>query len=213
MAIFCKKVKKFLKNLKTHSVGGEFPLLECVWLNIVLHLFIISCRVIDQLAMLSESRTVAGAIPGMLNAVVFEGTSEVWASGCSGGEESDYRIKSVDGKLRAQESARGIEEVSVWIGLPTNKVAKNVGGDHSVCHTPFVESCRHKYVRRGLGVLPDIGNIVERHTVLRCPFTDNLGVFVMLLCECFQLLPTAAFLARTVSASAEEQKITVASEG
>ena len=178
----------------------------------LLHLFIIGCGIVDQLALFGETRAVAGAIPRMLGAVVFEGAAEVWASGCSGGEESDYRIKSVDGKLRAQESARGIEKVSVWIGLPTNKVAKKIGCDHSGCHTPFVESCRHKYVRRGLGVLPDIGNIVERHTVLRCPFTDNLGVFVMLPCEVFKFLPTAAFLARAVSASAEEQKVAVVSE-
>ena len=85
MAIFCKKVKNFLKNLKTHSAGGKNPLLECVFcVRMMLHLFIIGCGIVDQLALFGETRAVAGAIPRMLGAVVFEGASEVWTSGRGG---------------------------------------------------------------------------------------------------------------------------------
>ena len=49
-----KKLKIFLKNLKTHLVGGKNPLSECV-LRVYLHLFVIGCRVVDKLTVLGEA--------------------------------------------------------------------------------------------------------------------------------------------------------------
>lgn len=40
--------------------------------------------VIYQLAVFGEARAVAGAIPGVLGFVVFEGATEVWTSRCGG---------------------------------------------------------------------------------------------------------------------------------
>ena len=123
-------------------------------------LFVIGGGVIDELTVFRKAGAVAGAIPGVLGAVVFEGTAEVRASGCGGGEKSHYRIKGVDGKLWAQDGARGIENSGVRIVFPSHKVTENVGGDHGVGHTPLVKSRCHKDVGCGFCILPDIGDIV-----------------------------------------------------
>ena len=61
--------------------------------------------------------------------------------------------------------------------------------------------------------MTDIRDIIERHTILRRPLADDLGIFVILTGKIFKLLPTTALLASSVSATAEEQKIAVTSEG
>ena len=114
MRFSAKKLKIFLKNLKTHLVGGKNPLSECV-LRVYLHLFVIGCRVVDKLTVLGETRAMAGAIPRVFGFIVFEGAAEVWASGCGGGKNTYRRFKSVDGKLWAQDGARGIEKVGVGV--------------------------------------------------------------------------------------------------
>lgn len=81
----------------------------------MLHLFVIGCGVVDKLTVFSKARAVTRAIPGMLGTVVFEGASEVWASGRGGRENAYCRFKSVDGKLWAQDGARGIEKVGVGV--------------------------------------------------------------------------------------------------
>ena len=115
----------------------------------ILHLFVIGCRVVDKLTVLGEARAVAGAIPRMLSAVVFEGAAEVRTSGCGGREKAYRRFKGVDSKLWAQDGARGIENGGVWIVFAFHKVAENIGGDHSVGHTPLVKACRNEHVGGG----------------------------------------------------------------
>ena len=83
----------------------------------MLHLFIIGCGIVDQLALFGETRAVTGAIPRMLGAVVFEGAAEVRTSGCGGSENAYRRFKGVDSKLWAQDGARWIEKVGVGVGL------------------------------------------------------------------------------------------------
>lgn len=81
----------------------------------MLHLFVIGCGVVDKLTVFSKARAVTRAIPRMLGAIVFEGASEVWTSGCGGRENAYRRFKSVDGKLWAQDGARWIENGGVWV--------------------------------------------------------------------------------------------------
>ena len=69
-----------------------------------LYFFIIGGRVVDQFAVLGETGAVARAIPGMLGAVVFEGTTEVRASGDGGSQKSHDGFKGVNGKLWAQHA-------------------------------------------------------------------------------------------------------------
>lgn len=64
-------------------------------------LMIIRRGIVDQLAVFGEAGAVAGAIPRMLGAVVFEGAAEVWASWRSWGEETYRRFKGIDGELWA----------------------------------------------------------------------------------------------------------------
>ena len=75
----------------------------------ILHLFVIGCRVVDKLTVLGEARAVAGAIPRMLGAVVFEGAAEVRTSGRGGREKAYRRFKSVDSKLWAHDGARWVK--------------------------------------------------------------------------------------------------------
>ena len=105
--------------------------------------------VIYQLAVFSEARAVAGAIPGVLDFVVFESATEVWTSRRGGCKKSNGRLKSVEGKLWAKNSARGIKNGNIRIGFSSDKVAENVGGDHGVSHAPFVKACCNEYVGRG----------------------------------------------------------------
>ena len=86
----------------------------------------------------------------MLGAVVFEGAAEVRTSGCGGREKAYRRFKGVDSKLWAQDGARGIENSSIAVGFFLHELAKNVGGDHSVCHAPLVKACRNEHVGCGL---------------------------------------------------------------
>ena len=82
-------------------------------MRVYLNLFVIGCRVVDKLTVLGETRAVAGAIPRMLGAVVFEGAAEVRTSGCGGREKAYRRFKSVDSKLWAQNGARWLENGGV----------------------------------------------------------------------------------------------------
>ena len=115
----------------------------------ILHFFVIGCGGVDKLTVFSKARAVAGAIPRMLGAVVFEGAAEVRTSGRGGRENTYRRFKSIDGKLWAQDGARWIENGGVWIVFALHKVAENIGGDHSVCHTPLVKACRNEHVGGG----------------------------------------------------------------
>ena len=110
---------------------------------------IIRRGVIYQLAVFGEARAVAGAIPSMLGFVVFEGATEVRTSWCGGCQKPDGRLKSVEGKLWTKNRARGIENGGIRIGFSSDKVAENVGGDHGICHAPFVKSRCDKHVGRG----------------------------------------------------------------
>ena len=165
---------------------------------------IIRRGVIDQLTLLGETRAVARAIPGVLGFVVFERATEVWASRCSGRQKSNGRLKSVYSKLWMKKRARGIENGSIRIGFSYDKVAENIGGNHGIGHAPLVKSRCNEYVGRGFGILTDIRDIIKRHTILRCPLADDLGVVVVLADKIFKLLPTTALLTRTMSATAEE---------
>ena len=69
--------------------------------HILLYSFIIRRGIIDQLAVLAKARAVAGAIPSVLYAIVFEGAAEMGTSGCGGSENSYRRFKGVNGKLWA----------------------------------------------------------------------------------------------------------------
>ena len=117
--------------------------------HILLHPFIIRRWIVDQLTVFREARAVAGAIPGMLDFVVFESATEVWTSGRGGCKKPNGRLKSVESKLWAKNSARGIKNGSIRIGFSSDKVAENVGGDHGVSHAPLVKSRCHKNVGRG----------------------------------------------------------------
>ena len=55
MAIFCKKLKIFLRNLKTHIVAVIIRFQSAFRLNIILHLFIIGCGVVNELTVLGEA--------------------------------------------------------------------------------------------------------------------------------------------------------------
>ena len=84
-------------------------------MRVYLHLFVIGCGVVDELTVLGEARAVAGAIPGMLGAVVFEGAAKMRATGRGGGENTYRRFKSVDSKLWAQDGARRIKYSGIWV--------------------------------------------------------------------------------------------------
>ena len=84
-------------------------------MRVYLHLFVISCRVVDKLTVLGEARAVAGAIPRMLGTVVFEGAAKVRASGCGGRENTYRRFQGVDGKLWVQDGARGVKYSGIWV--------------------------------------------------------------------------------------------------
>ena len=92
---------------------------------------------------------MAGAIPGVLDFIIFESATEVWTSRRGGRQKSDGRLKSVEGKLWAKNRARWIEKVGIRIGFFFDKVAKDVGGDHGICHTPFVKARRDEHAGRG----------------------------------------------------------------
>ena len=70
--------------MKLHDCVADFG-----WEMVELHFFIIGGGVVDQLAVFTKARAVAGAIPCVLGAVVFESATEVGASWCCGGEKSD----------------------------------------------------------------------------------------------------------------------------
>ena len=112
-------------------------------------MLVICRRVVEKLARLGKARAVAWAVPRMLRLVVFEGAAEVWTSWCGGRHKSDGRLKSVYSKLWVEDCARGIENGGIRIGFSSDKVAENVGGDHGICHAPFVKSRCDKHVGRG----------------------------------------------------------------
>ena len=116
---------------------------------IPLHSFIIRRGIFDKLAVFGETRAVAGAIPRVLGFVVFESATEVWTSRRGGRQKSDGRFKSIEGKLRMKNRARGIENGGIGIGFPSDKVAENVCGGHGICHTPFVKARCNEHVGRG----------------------------------------------------------------
>ena len=117
--------------------------------HILLHPFIIRRGIVDQLTVFREARAVAGAIPGMLDFVVFESATEVRTSWRGGRQKSDGRLKSVYSKLWMKNRARGIKNDGMRIGFSSDKIAENFGGDHSVGHAPFVKSRCNEYVGRG----------------------------------------------------------------
>ena len=61
-------------------------------------LVIVGCGVVYQFAVFGEAGAVAGAIPGVLYAIVFEGAAEVGTARCGGSENSYRRFKGVNGK-------------------------------------------------------------------------------------------------------------------
>ena len=99
--------------------------------HILLHPFIIRRGIVDQLTVFREARAVAGAIPGMLDFVVFESATEVWTSGRGGCKKPNGRLKSVEGKLWAKNSARGIKNGSISVAVsafsaPTSGVVASI---------------------------------------------------------------------------------------
>ena len=117
--------------------------------HILLHPFIIRRGIVDELTVFGKARAVAWAIPRVLGFVVFESATEVWTSRSGWRQKSDNRLKSVERKLWAKKRARGIENGSIRIGFSSDKIAEDVGGDHGICHTPFVKARCHKHVGRG----------------------------------------------------------------
>ena len=114
-----------------------------------LYFCVIGGGVVDQLTVLGEARAVAGAVPSMLGAVVFEGATEMRTSGRGGGKKSYRRVKGVYGKLRAQKGTGGIEQFGARVAFFTHKIAEKVCGDHGVCHAPFIKARRHENVGCG----------------------------------------------------------------
>ena len=70
-----------------------------------LHLFVIGCGVIDQLAMLGKARAVARAIPGMLGGIILERTAEVRTARCGRGKKPYGGRNGIDDQLRMQDGA------------------------------------------------------------------------------------------------------------
>ncbi len=64
--------------------------------RMLLYSFIVSCGIVNELALLGKARAVAGAIPRVLCAVVFKGTAEVRTPRCAGCEDTHRRFGCVN---------------------------------------------------------------------------------------------------------------------
>ena len=97
--------------------------------HILLHPFIIRRGIVDQLTVFREARAVAGAIPGMLDFVVFESATEVWTSGRGGCKKPNGRLKSVALKHKVEVETAEAKALAAKLDSLLIKITASSGAD------------------------------------------------------------------------------------
>ena len=98
-------------------------------------------RIIYNRTVLSETGTVAGAVPCTLGFIPFEGASHVGTSFCGGSEKICRRIQHVDKNPGLFHASLGRKNFLVSVVPAGHHIAENLRSHHRRGHPPFVESC------------------------------------------------------------------------
>ena len=137
--------------------------------------------VVDQSAVLRKTGAMTGAVPAVFLSVPLQGASQMRTPGCSGCQQIFRRFQKIDPQLFVQHASGGGEDFCIGIAPALHKVCQNLCGDHGGGHAPFTESGCHIEIGGVLTVLSDIGDAVQRHTVLRCPVVGNYCAGIIFL--------------------------------
>ena len=114
----CRAHLFIIHRWQTTMLSADIPL--------SLPLSIIGGWIVDELSVLCETETVAGAIPRMLCTVVFQLTAEVRTAGNGGSQKPDCRLSKIDRQLWMQYRSGGENSFAKRLSLPCTKSARSI---------------------------------------------------------------------------------------
>ena len=122
-------------------------------------------------------------------------------------------FQNVFEQLRMQHSSQGREYRCSAVISSLYQVAENICSCHGRSKAPFIEACGYIEIGRVFGILTDIRNAVQGHTVLCRPAIPFYGARIVLFGKGADFIPASAMFSCSVSPAAQQKKISVSAKG
>ena len=134
-------------------------------------------------------------------------------AGDSGSQQIYRGFPGIGDKLWFYDTTGRQVNMGIRVLFSHHKVCNDHSGYHSRGHSPFLKAGGSIKAGSFRGIWPDIGNMVQRHTILGSPVIFFFCFWKLLLGKFSKLLPVSTFFSGSMGAADYKKEILIISEG